>query len=124
MLQTYKQRLNELLLLIDILKHVHLYIDIRCTKHKKVIDQFHDDIINCLLIAAKKSIPFTSPYTFQSKSHPGWNDYIKPFHSEALDWHSIWLKCGKPDAGFVHDMRCATRKTYHKQVKLRDNKKK
>ena len=49
--------------------HVHLCTDIRCTEHKNVIDQFHDDIINCLLIAAKDSIPFTPPYTFQSKSH-------------------------------------------------------
>ena len=24
---------------------------------------------------------------------------------------SLWLRCGKQDAGFVHDMRCATRKT-------------
>ena len=111
MLETYKQRLNELLLLIDIPTHVHLCTDIRCTEHKNVIDQFHDDIIKCLLIAAKDFIPFTSPYTFQSKSHPGWNGYEKAFHSEAFDWHSIWLKCGKPD---VHDMRCATRNTYHK----------
>ena len=64
MLETYKHRLNELLLLIDIPTH-------RCIEHKNVIDQFHDDIIKCLLIAAKDSIPFTSPYTFQSKSFPG-----------------------------------------------------
>ena len=50
MLETYKQRLNELLLLIDIPTHVHLCTNIRCTEHKNVIDQFHDDIINCLLI--------------------------------------------------------------------------
>ena len=104
MLETYKQRLNELLLLIHIHTHVHLCTDIRCTEHKNVIDQFHDDIINCVLIAANDSISLTSAYTFQSKSHPGWNDYVKPFHSEALDWHSIWLKCGKPDAGFVYDI--------------------
>ena len=92
MLETYKHRLNELLLLIDIPTNVHLCSDIRCTEHKNVIDQFHDNIINCLVIAVKDSIPFTSLYTFQSKSHPGWNDYVKPFHSEALDWYSIWLK--------------------------------
>ena len=66
MLETYKHRLNELLLLIDIPTHVHLCTDIRCTEHKNVIDQSHDDIIKCLLSAAKDSIPFTSPYTFQS----------------------------------------------------------
>ena len=89
MVEIYKQRLNELLLLIDIPTHVHLCTDIRCTEHENVIDQFHNDIFNCLLNAAKDSIPFISPYTFQSKSHPGRNDYVKSFHSEALDWHSI-----------------------------------
>ena len=64
MLETYKHRLNELLLLIDIPTDVHLCTGIRCTEHENVIDQFHDDIINCLLIAAKDSIPFTSLYNF------------------------------------------------------------
>ena len=83
-------RLNELLLLIDIPTHVHLCTNIRCTEHKNVTDQFHDGIINCLLSAAKDSIPFTSPYTFQSKSHPGWNDYVKPVHSEAFYMAKMW----------------------------------
>ena len=52
MLEAYKHRLNELLLLIDIPTHVHLCTDIRCTEHTNVIDQFHYDIITCLLIAA------------------------------------------------------------------------
>ena len=120
-LETYKHRLNELLLLNDIPTHVHLCTDIRCTEHKNGIDQFHADIIKCLLINNKDSIPFTLPYTFQSETHLGWNDYVKPSHSEALDWHSIWLKNGKPDSGFVHDIHCATRKINHKPVKLRDN---
>ena len=44
MLETYKHRLNELLLLIDIPTHVHLCTDIRCTEHKNVIHQIHDDM--------------------------------------------------------------------------------
>ena len=38
------------------------------------------------------------------------------FQKEALDWHSIWISSGRPDNEFVYNMRCATRKLYHKQA--------
>ena len=48
--------------------------------------------------------------------HAGWNDFVKSFQSEALDWHSIWISSGRPQSGFVCDMRRSSRKAYHKQV--------
>ena len=48
--------------------------------------------------------------------HPGWNEFVKPFQSEALDWHSVWINSGRPQSGFVYDMRRSTRKTYHEKV--------
>ena len=51
--------------------------------------------------------------------------FVKSFQSEALDWHSIWIRSGRPQSGFVYDMRRSTRKAYHKQVDFvlkRENK--
>ena len=53
------------------------------------------------------------------RAHPEWNDFVKSFQSEALDWHSIWISSGRPQSGFVSivcDMRRSSRKAYHKQV--------
>ena len=33
-----------------------------------------------------------------------------------MDWYSIWISSRRPDNGFVYDVRCATRKVYHKQA--------
>ena len=52
-------------------------------------------------------------------------NFVKSFLSEALDWHSIWIRSGRPQSGFVYDMRRSTRKAYHKQVDFvlkRENK--
>ena len=48
--------------------------------------------------------------------NPAWNEFVKPFQSEALDWHSVWINSGRPQSGFVYDMRRSTRKAYHEKV--------
>ena len=68
------------------------------------------------MINAAKDIPYTKPCSRHGPSRPGWNDYVKCFQKEALDWHSIWISTGRPNNGFVYNMRCATRKVYHKQA--------
>ena len=39
-----------------------------------------------------------------------------PIQSEALIWHSVWINSGRPQSGFVYDMRRSTRKAYHEKV--------
>ena len=72
--------------------------------------------MSSLINAAQETVPFTQPYSNPSRAHPGWNDFVKSFQSEALDWHSIWISSGRPQSGFVCDMRRSSRKAYHKQV--------
>ena len=69
-----------------------------------------------MINAANDSTPYTNPYFKQCPSRPWWNNYVKLFQSKAPDWHSIWISCRRPESGFVHDMRCATRKAYYKQA--------
>ena len=69
-----------------------------------------------MINAVQETVPFTQPYSHPSRAHPGWNDFVKSFQSEALDWHSIWISSGRPQSGFVCDMRRSSRKAYHKQV--------
>ena len=61
-------------------------------------------IVKSLITAAQQVIPFTQPYSEPSRTHPRWNDFVKSFQSEALDWHSIWIRSGRPQSGFVYDM--------------------
>ena len=43
-------------------------------------------------------------------------NFFKPFQSETLDWHSVWINSGRPQSGFFYDMRRSTRKAYHEKV--------
>ena len=116
MISNYKQKLDQLLSIINVPADIISCYDLKCNTHTTFIECFYNDIVYAMINAAKDSIPYTNPYSKHCPSRPGWNDYVKSFQSEALDWHSIWISCGRPESGFVHDMRCATRKAYHKQT--------
>ena len=96
-----------------------------CEDHSVIIHSLHEHIVKSLITAVQQHIPFTQPYSKPSRTHPGWNDFVKSFQSDALDWHSIWIRSGRPQSGFVYYMRRSTRKAYHKQVEFvlkRENK--
>ena len=44
-----------------------------------------------LVTAAQESITFTQPYSKPNRTHPGWNECVTPFQSEALHCHSVGL---------------------------------
>ena len=90
--------------------------NLSCEEHNSFIDTLHEHIVSSLINAAQETVPFTQPYSNPSRAHPGWNDFVKSFQSEALDWHSIWISSGRPQSGFVCDMRRSSRKAYHKQI--------
>ena len=75
----------------------------KCNTHTAFIECFNNDIVYAMINAAKDSISYTKPYSKHCPPRPGWNDYVKSFQSEALDWHSIWISCGRPESGFAHD---------------------
>ena len=98
----------------DVLSCSHLF----CELHPSFISSLHEHIVSSLVTAAQESITFTQPYSKPNRTHPGWNEFVKPFQSEALDWHSVWINSGRPQSGFVYDMRRSTRKAYHEKLTL------
>ena len=57
--------------------------DLQCDIHYTFIESFHANIVSAVNNAC------TKPYSRHCPSIPGWNDYVKSFQKEALDWHSI-----------------------------------
>lgn len=81
--------------------------------HLQCIDYLFDCIIETCVNASHESIPFCK----ESKGIPKWNEMAQPARERALFWHKMWLQCGKPKHGVVHDLRVKTRREYHKVVK-------
>ena len=115
-LSQYKKTLDELLCKLDILDNVLSCSNLFCELHTSFISSLHEHIVSSLVTAAQESITFTQPYSKPKRTHLGWNEFVKPFQSEALDWHSVWINSGRPQSGFVYDMRRSTRKAYHEKV--------
>ena len=62
MIENYKNKLDSLLLLIQLPFTVLHCNDVLCTTHDIVIEALYDSIMHALLNAANSSIPFTRPY--------------------------------------------------------------
>ena len=79
----------------------------------------HDHIINDLLIAGQRVIPFTKPSKGNHrKGRPGWNEHVALDFDHALHWHRIYLDHGCPSFGFIFEMSKFTRSIYHKKLKF------
>ena len=115
-LSDYKLTLDELLCKLDIPDDVSSCSNLFCEVHTSFISSLHKQIVSSLVTAAQESITFTQPYSKPNRTHPGWNEFVKPFQSEVLDWHSVWINSGRPQSGSVYDMRRSVRKAYHEKV--------
>ncbi len=77
------------------------------------IDSVGDDIVQSGLSASQAAITKCKV----KKGIPKWTEMGKPAHDTAMCWHSIWLRCGKPNTGWVWEIRKRTWAQYHKIVK-------
>ena len=76
------------------------------------------DILDCIKLAAKESLPSTS--TRGRKSKPlimNWKEEINPFRDNALFWNSVWISAGKPKNTVLHNIMKRTRNVYHYQIR-------
>ena len=93
--------------------------DVLCchTEHAQMLNQYTSDIIQSCLNAGKVSIPETCSKS-ESKSVPGWTEYVATTRSRSIFWHNIWLDCGRPRCGVVADTMRRTRAAYHYSIRF------
>ena len=114
-LAQYQTNLDRLLSGIQISNDLVECKDKMCDKldHRMEIDCIADELIQCCLSAAETAIPKVK----KSKCIPKWNEIAKQEKDNALFWHSIWISCGRPNTGWVFEIRRSTRAQYHRTVK-------
>ena len=100
----YKNNIDKLLENIALDPHILSCTDHECTVHHDAIELLRDNIISCCL-AASKSIPTKKSLNHKrQKCIPGWNEYVKPYRSDALFWTAL---------GYLSDIRRSTLYKYH-----------
>ncbi len=89
----------------------------KCINHKKDICNYHDAIFKYMLDASKEIIPQSKCSHINkvdSKTVPGWNEYVDSYFQTSLFWHSMWIQNGKPRNGVVADIRRRSRAHYNR----------
>ena len=99
-LQRYKSEPNSPLKTMS-LPLIISYCNVKlCSSHDCHIQLLHDHIIDALLIAGQRVIPFTKPSKGNhKKGRPGWNEYVALKFDHALHWHRIYLDHECPSFG-------------------------
>ena len=78
-----------------------------CDEHQALIDQYYDDLTQALANASRACIPKR-----RRKQVAGWTDHVKRHQDDAIFWNSIWKSCGRPQRGWVAEIRRSTRAQY------------
>ena len=94
--------------------------DLYCCEHNNDIDKYGSDIMNACLQAGELCIPHRMVKTgssHQSKSIPGWKEYVAPVREQSIFWHNLWIECGRPKHGHIADTMRMTRAKYHYTIR-------
>ncbi len=89
----------------------------RCN-HCHNIKLFHDQIVECCILACERTIPHTDTSSSGTVKHlAGWNEYVRPGREASLFWHNVWKECGSLRNAAVADVMRRARAEYHRAVR-------
>ena len=73
-------------------------------------------LIECIIIATKKSIQFSNCITKPVRMS-GWNIDMSIAREKYLFWHGLWILYGKPETWQVARIMRFTRNNYHYKIR-------
>ena len=111
----YKERLSELLSQVRVSYDV-LDCDLFACEnaaHNEMVARYHKDLMNALSTAARETIPSSS----KRKRVAGWSEFVASYQQKAILWNRIWSEAGKPETGWLRDIRYKTKAEYKRACK-------
>ena len=112
-LNRYKIRLKSELANISMPIEAILCGDVGCLEHIRVIDQYHDDIVNACVKASVNTIPKKR----KRKRLAGWSESVKALKEKSIFWTHIWRANGCPSSGIVKDIMKSAKKAYKREAR-------
>ena len=117
--QEFINKLDSLLLQINIQHEAIACNGVNCTEHKDFINSLYSNIIN-YCISADEILPKTKANDHFKKNDivAGWNEFVSDHRKNALFWHQYWLDQGRPSQGQIALCRRRSRAKYHYAVRF------
>ena len=85
-----------------------------CGSHLQQFQCLLSSIMSACVRATHDCIPHSKP---QNRVVTGWNDLVRGKRDDAMFWHERWIEAGRPNDGWITEMRRRTRARYHAAVK-------
>ena len=117
--ENYRNDLDQQLLKINPKNEVFTCKMYKCQRHRKEIQELHDNIVGSIKQSSGNCLPHTSNVSGKKerKVVPGWNEHVKEHAINAKYWNDIWIQQGKPRNDGIARMRWITKLRYHYAVR-------
>ena len=74
-----------------------------CSGHSAFLDSYAQDLINALLVSARKCIPCRSVSTHQKLA--GWSKKVQVLKKACTFWSRVWSEAGCPNSGVLSQIK-------------------
>ena len=91
-----------------------------CNVHDDDIEWYSSEVLGAVNAAAHASLPLSGGGGAgggDSQRIPGWNEHVKPFKSESVFWHSVWVSSGCPNRGDLYHVMKSSKLQYKYAVR-------
>lgn len=113
-IEAYSKHLSRGLLSVSVPVDAIECCDPLCTDHHDAISKYFTNLESCILSAGESCIPKSKPV---GSRVPGWNDHVRKYKDAAIFWHTIWVQCERPMAGWVSQIRRHSRGEYKRAIR-------
>ena len=96
----------------------------QCETHDDDIEKYSSEVLEAIDAAAHVTLPLSGGGGAGGRrgggvnqNVPGWNEHVKPFHSESKFWHSVWVSAGCPNQGDLLNVMKSSKLQYKYAVR-------
>ena len=91
----------------------------QCNIHDDDIEFYSSEVLGAVNAAAHACLPLTGGGGAGGANHhvPGWNEHVKPYKTESVFWHSVWVSSGCPNRGDLYEVMKNTKLQYKYAVR-------
>ena len=87
--------------------------DCKCEWHCSIIDDYYNNIVDCLLKASNLCVPNIPVKCLK----PYWSVELDKLKEASIDMHTLWRTCGCPRQGVINSARLTAKFDYKQAIK-------
>ena len=92
---------------------LHCEANCKCEWHCSIIDDYYNNIVDCLLKASNLCVPNIPVKCLK----PYWSVELDKLKEASIDMHTLWRTCGCPRQGVINSARLTAKFDYKQAIK-------